>query len=126
LSRSWPPEVVAVIWIVAPTIGEIFPQTPTNFHPPIRRHCEIALVKEAVEVSAQEEAITDFMRTTCRIRFDMRSLKGGKRMFVCNGAAFAISLRHRDPKCPLPESWRDESGEPVSWRCRLGYHWERA
>src|SRR2546426_5586319 len=97
-------QVSALQSVVVPPILELLANPSAYFDVVIRRHCEVALVKQSVKVSPEEEPILHPMLATLGVGPNMSGFKSGERLLACNGASAFVGIGHDETKRALPES----------------------
>ena len=95
---------------------------PTDVQSMLFVDCDVASVKQSMEIRPQENAIRYVMRPFVRIRSNVRRLQYRQGAFATYGTSSLVGVSDEYPECPLTDSCASEvfGAIPCSIRNEVG------
>ena len=92
---------VAMKRIIITAVFEFIADTAADLYAKVRSDCNIAFIKQAVDIAAEQKAIINSVWSFEIKRLDMGSFKGRESVLFCDGASSAVCIGNQDPERTL-------------------------
>lgn len=102
--------------IVVTPVLESLPNFPAHLQTIVWADCQIATIKQDMQVASQQEPIVDSVRSTNSKRHNVCCFQNRKRSLPRNSAAATVRVGHRYSKDSLAQPWPNQCGLTISSR----------
>lgn len=107
------PDPLPIKWHVWLPIVEIVLEPAAHEETAIGGDGHVSLVKEAVDVGPQEEAVVELVLASHPHGEDVGGVQDRERLLSRDGASALVVVRDQDPERPLAQPWADEDRVPI-------------
>ena len=108
----------AVVFVIVLAVAVVFVQAVAYFQDEVFGNGQVAVIKEGMEIGAEQNAVGDIMGAIQGVWLDMGSLEHGQRLFAADSAAAVIGIRHQDAESALAKAMLCHALGIFDWVCR--------